>query len=155
MSLEDLFAGQAVDVAQMKIRVRQTAQQLGLPFGNRINTYRSRLAQELGKWAEAQGQGDAFHEAVFRSYFVEGLNIYQRDILAGIARKVGLSGQAAADILRTRSFREDVDRDWQRSYKKGVTAVPCFRVQERFLSGFQPYSALAAFIHGGPAVLNK
>jgi predicted DsbA family dithiol-disulfide isomerase len=146
MRLEDLFAGQAVDVVQMKAHVRQTAQQLGLPFGNRTHTYNSRLAQELGKWAEENGQGDAFHDAVFLAYFAEGLNIHQTDVLKAIARQAGLSGQEAVDILQRRVFKSAVDHDWQRSHAKGVTAVPTFRIQNRVLTGFQPYAALEAFM---------
>jgi predicted DsbA family dithiol-disulfide isomerase len=151
-TLEELFAGRPVDVAQMKIHVRQTAQQLGLPFGERAKTYNSRLAQELGKWAEAKGQGDAFHEAVFTAYFVEGRNIYQTEILAGIAEKVGLPGQEAAEIIRTRAFKEAVDQDWQRSHAKGVTAVPTFGMNDRLLTGFQPDAALAAFVQAAAGV---
>jgi predicted DsbA family dithiol-disulfide isomerase len=31
----------------------------------RKKTYNSRLAQELGKWAETKGKGDEYHDAVF------------------------------------------------------------------------------------------
>ncbi|MCP4688650.1 MAG: hypothetical protein GY859_11410, partial [Desulfobacterales bacterium] len=49
--LEDLFAGQPVDIPAMISRLRETAADLGLPFGSRGKSYNSRLAQELGKWA--------------------------------------------------------------------------------------------------------
>ncbi len=54
-SLEDLFAGQPVDIDQVMARLKAVARELGLPFGDRAMTYNSRLAQELGHWAETEG----------------------------------------------------------------------------------------------------
>ena len=59
----------------MMDRLRQAAEELDLPVRDRARVYNSRRATELGKWAEAQGRGDAFHDAIFRAYFAEGLNI--------------------------------------------------------------------------------
>ena len=56
-TLEQLFAGQAVDLDQVMIRLKQAAQEAGLPFNDRTMTYNSRLAQELAKWAETEGSG--------------------------------------------------------------------------------------------------
>ena len=64
-----------MDIEKAKKRLKQVADELGLPWGDRKMTYNSRLAQELGKWAEEQGKGDTFHGAAFRAYFVDGLNI--------------------------------------------------------------------------------
>ena len=90
MTLEALFAGRNYDIEASKQRLKQVAKELGLPLGDRKMTYNSRLAQELGKWAESKGKGDPFHEAVFRAYYVNGINIGKVDELVGIAKSVGL-----------------------------------------------------------------
>ncbi len=54
-TLEDLFADRPVDVRDLVQQLRKTALDLGLPFGDRTMTYNSRLAQELSKWAAAEG----------------------------------------------------------------------------------------------------
>ena len=82
-------------------------------MGERTKTYNSRLATELGKWAESKGRGDAFHSAVFRAYYVDGVNIAKPDTLIGLAEAVGLPGREAAEVLKTRTFREAVDADWE------------------------------------------
>ena len=74
MSLDELFGGQ-FDIETMIARFRHVAEELELPFGDRTHTYNSRNAQELGKWAEEQGAGEAFHMAVYRAYYVDGCNI--------------------------------------------------------------------------------
>jgi predicted DsbA family dithiol-disulfide isomerase len=145
-TLEALFAGRPIDVPAMLANLRQTAAQLKLPFGNRHMTFNSRRAQELGKWAEKQGHGWAFHQAVFRAYFVDGLNIARRSVLMKIVAGIGLSGENALDVLAAGEFRQDVDDDWQRSRAMGVTAVPTFCMNDQHLVGAQPYTALAAMV---------
>ena len=141
-SLEDLFAGRPVDIPAMLDRLRRTAADLDLPFGGRIMTYNSRRAQELGKWAEEKGRGDAFHHAAFHAYFAEGKNIAGMDVLMELAEKVGLSGETARQILEEGLYRAAVDADWKRSRELGVTAVPTFILDGRRLVGAQPYEAL-------------
>ena len=130
----------------MRAHLRQTARQLGLPFGDRRMTFNSRRAQELGKWAESEGCGEAFHQAVFRAYFADGLNIARLSVLTGIAESIGLSGQEAQTRLAAGDFRKAVDRDWQRSRSMGITAVPTFHLEGRQLVGAQPYAALADLV---------
>jgi predicted DsbA family dithiol-disulfide isomerase len=119
-----------------------TARQLGLPFGDRRMTYNSRGSQELGKWAESQGRGEAYNRAVFQAYFAEGLNIAQVPVLQAVAEKIGLDPVAAGEILRRRPYRTAVDADWQRCHAMGITAVPTFLLEGRMLVGAQPYQAL-------------
>jgi predicted DsbA family dithiol-disulfide isomerase len=142
LTLEELFAGRGKNVEEMRLRLQKVAEELDLPLGKRIKTYNSRLAQELAKWAEAQGKGDEFHDAVFRAYFVDGKNIAQIDELAGLAQKVGLAADEARMVLRKRSFREAVDADWMRSSQMGITAVPTFVMGREAVVGAQPYGVL-------------
>jgi predicted DsbA family dithiol-disulfide isomerase len=149
LSLEELFAGRPVSIDQMKARLKQVADELGLPLGERERTYNSRLAQELGKWAESQGKGDEFHNAVFCAYFVDGKNIGKIDKLVELAESVNLPGKEAKEVLETRSFKEAVDMDWVRAHKMGVTAVPTFVVNQQAIVGAQPYEALKQLMKAG------
>jgi predicted DsbA family dithiol-disulfide isomerase len=146
LTLEELFAGRPVNIQEMKARLQRVAHDLGLPWGERRKTFNSRLAQELGKWAETKGVGDAFHLTVFKAYFVAGKNIAVDSELTAIAETVGLSRQQAQDVLESRSFRDAVDSDWQRARQLGVTAVPTFVVNGDFLVGAQPFEALESFV---------
>lgn len=146
MTLEQLFAGRAVNIPHMKARLNHVADELGLPLGDRNKTYNSRLAQELGKWAESKDRGDAFHDAVFRAYFVDGKNIGRVDELADLVRSVGLPDQEAQKVLEERTFEEEVDRDWARAHTMGITAVPTFLVRGQILVGAQPYDVLERFM---------
>jgi predicted DsbA family dithiol-disulfide isomerase len=145
-TLEELFAGRPIDIERVQTGLRQTADKLGLPFGERKKTYNSRLAQELAKWAESKGKGDPFHETLFRAYFVDGINIGKVNELVGLAKSVGLSEKEARSILELRIFKEVVDFDWLRSRALGIKAVPTFFVDERVIVGFPPFELLEQFV---------
>ncbi len=145
-SLAEMFAGRGFDIPRMQAQMRERMAAEGLPYGDRTMTYNSRLAQELGAWADSQVGGDAIHDALFRAYFVDGANIGDIETLVGIAVTVGLSGQTAREVLETRSFAPVVDADWQQSHACGVTGVPTFVAGRHGVVGAQPYEALEQLV---------
>ncbi len=146
ITLKDLFTGRPIDIEKAMARLKQVADELSLPLGERKKTYNSRLAQELAKWAESEGKGDPFHEAVFRAYFVDGKNIGRVDELVALAKSVCLPEKKARSILELRTFKEAVDSDWKRSQALGITGVPTFVVDNKATVGFQPYNELERFL---------
>jgi predicted DsbA family dithiol-disulfide isomerase len=144
--LEELFAGRNMDIDQMMAHLKQVAFKLGLPFGERKKTYNSRLAQELGKFAEQKGKGDEFHKTMFRAYFVDGQNIGEPSILVELAESIHLSGKDAQKVIHDRTYKDAVDLDWKRSYESGVTAVPTFLFNNQRLVGAQNFETLEKFL---------
>jgi len=122
--------------------LKGVAAQEGLPFGDHRRTFNSRLAQELGKWAESRGRGHEFHMAVFRAYFADNKNIARIPVLTDIAASVHLPGQEAEKVLESRVFKGSVERDWSRSHELGVMAVPTFLINGQRMVGAQPYESL-------------
>jgi predicted DsbA family dithiol-disulfide isomerase len=122
--------------------LKKKAADFGLPLGNRKKTYNSRLAQELGKWAETKNTGDAFHAEAFKVYFVDGKNIAKLPVLLDLAECVGLNREAAESVILNRTFKKAVDDDWALSRKEGIKAVPTFVMNEDKLVGAQGYSTL-------------
>ena len=145
-SLEELFRGRNVDRKAMHAQMKARMDAEGLPYGERTMTYNSRLAQELGKWADTQPGGEAFHDAMFRAYFVEARDISRPEVLLEIAEAVGLPRAAAADVLAKRTFKEAVDRDWALSRRYGITGVPTFVAGHRGVVGAQPYEVLEQLV---------
>lgn len=149
-TLEELFAGRPINIKEVLEHLNRTARELDLPFGKREMTYNSRLAQELGKFAEHEKKGDDFHNAAFRAYFADGQNIGLKSNLVKIGVSVGLPEQKVQEVLEQRLYREAVDQDWNRSYQMGVTAVPTFMMNGMSLVGAQPYEKLVEMMeaHG-------
>jgi len=144
--LEDLFKAPPADIQQKLQHLKQVADDLGLPLGNREKTYNSRLAQELSKWAESQAQGDAIHNALFRAYFVDDLNIAETSVLIEVGESIGLPGEKIREILESRSYKDAVDSDWSRCYDLGIRAVPTFIFNGQALVGAQSYENLSQFL---------
>ena len=126
----------------MMAHLKQVAFKLALPFGERKKTYNSRLAQELGKFAEQKGKGDEFHKAMFRAYFVDGQNIGKLSILIELAESIHLSGKDSQKVIQERAYKDLVDLDWKRSHELGVTAVPTFLFNHQRLMGTQNFETL-------------
>ena len=150
-SLEDLFRGRNVDRKAMHAQMKARMDAEGLPYGERTMTYNSRLAQELGKWADTQPGGDALHDALFRAYFVDARDISQPAVLLDIAKTVGLPVDAAREVLDQRTFKAAVDADWALSRQYGITGVPTFVAGRQGVVGAQPYETLERLVQQAAA----
>ena len=148
-ALSALFGGDEADrqTRHAQMKARMTAE--GLPYGERTMTYNSRLAQELGKWADTQPGGEALHDALFRAYFVDACDISQPAVLLDVAQRVGLSVEGAREVLEKRTFKDAVDADWKLSRQYGITGVPTFVVGRYGVVGAQPYEALEQLVEKG------
>jgi predicted DsbA family dithiol-disulfide isomerase len=142
LSLEQLFAGRDVDLDAMYEGMKARMDEEGLPYAKRTHTYNSRLAQELGKWADTQAGGDAIHMKLYEAYFVDGRNIGDADLLVEIAEGVGLDGAAAREVLDKRTFSNAIDADWEKSRQYGVTGVPTYVADAKGVVGAQPFEVL-------------
>ncbi len=145
-SLEEMFAGRGYDIPKMQAQMRARMEAEGLPYGNRSMTYNSRLAQELGAWADTQPGGEAIHDALFRAYFVEGRNIGDVEALVEIAVAAGLPAAGAREVLEKRTHKAVIDADWEKSHQYGVTGVPTFVIGRNGIVGAQPYEALVRLV---------
>ena len=142
MTLEELFKGRNFDLKAVQQHIRNLAAEEGLDYGERSNTYNSRLAQELAKWAETQPNGSGIHNRLYRAYFYEGTNLANIEALADAAEEIGLDRIEAKKTLENREFQEHVDADWNRCRKIGVMAVPTYLCNGRNLIGAQSYEGL-------------
>ena len=120
--------------------VEETAERDGLPLalGRIRRTPNSFDAHRLIRIAERHGQGDAMAEALFHAYFVEGLDIGDRDTLVATAAALGfdaqdIRGALASDAEATAVFAADAQ-----ARQLGLQAVPCYIFNRRYaLSGAQ------------------
>ena len=149
------YAARNLDPEAMYARMKGLMDAEGLPYGRRTHTYNSRLAQELGKWADTQPGGAAIHDALYKAYFVDARNIGDPDILVEIAQSVGLPADEARDVLRERRFKDEVDADWERSRNYGVTGVPTFVAGGFGVVGAQPYEVLEQLLDKAGAQRRK
>jgi len=153
LALAELFAGRDYDPEASYQRMKGLMDEEDLPYSRRTHTYNSRLAQELGAWAETQPGGEAVHDLLYKAYFVDGKNVGDMDTLLEIAEAAGLPADGAREVLEQRTFEKNVDADWAKSRDYGVTGVPTFVAGGYGVVGAQPYEALAQLMSevGAPA----
>ncbi len=145
-TMEEVYAGRNVDPEAMYQRMKGLMDAEGLPYERRTHTYNSRLAQELGKWADTQPGGEAIHDKLYRAYFVDKRNIGDPEVLVEIAASVGLPAEEARAVLAERRFKDAVDADWAKSHRYGVTGVPTFVAERYGVVGAQPYEVLEELV---------
>jgi predicted DsbA family dithiol-disulfide isomerase len=129
---------------QIYQRVRDAGQSAGIDFDfaamtrtpNTINAHR------LIGLAGRAGKQDAVVEALFRAYFLEGKDIGDSDVLAGIAATAGLAGKVVRDYLAGRDDVERVESEDAMARKMGIQGVPCFIFNRKYaISGAQEPAA--------------
>ena len=147
-TLAELFAGRNYDIDASFQRMKTLMDQEGLPYEKRTHTYNSRLAQEIGKWADTDHpeRADAVHDGFYRAYFVDRRNIAEEDVILDVVRAAGLPEDEARDVLATRRFKDAVDADWAKSQQYGITGVPTFVCGGYGVVGAQPYETLVQFL---------
>jgi predicted DsbA family dithiol-disulfide isomerase len=145
-SMADHYAARGIDPEAGYQRMKRLMDAEGLPYGRRAHTYNSRLAQELGKWADTQLGGGTIHDKLYKAYFVDAKNLADVDLLVGIAASVGLPADEARAVLAERRFEDAVDADWTKSHRYGVTGVPTFVAGRYGIVGAQPYEALEQLV---------
>ena len=104
-SMAEFYASRNIDPEAAYQRMKGLMDAEGLPYGRRTHTYNSRLAQELGKWADTQPSGAALHDALYKAYFVDARNIGDPELLVELAALVGLPADEARAVLAERRFR--------------------------------------------------
>lgn len=147
MSLEQLFEGR-LDIPAVMEQLSQVADSLSLPFGQRSHTYNSRNAQELGLWVIQQGKFDLYLDAVYRAYFVDGINIARPEELLQIITTLSLDTDEAQRVLEEKSCAAALDHDLDLAISAGIRAVPTLRCEGRELVGFQSLEACRQLITG-------
>lgn len=103
----------------------------------------SRPALIGAKYAESQGAGLAWHEAVMRAYWQEARDIGDRAVLAEIAAALGFGRDEFLGALDDPGFDAQVQADIDLAHAYGLNGVPALVFDNRYLvSGAQPAEVL-------------
>ena len=121
--------------------------ELGLEHSSgRTMTYNSRLAQELGMWADTMDNGKALHRELYRAYFVHDHNLATKSVLLDAVSRAGLDVGEAEKVIDERTFSDAVDQAWSKARQMQISGVPTFVAGHYLTSGYQPYEELVKFL---------
>ncbi len=103
----------------------------------------TRLAHIGAKYAIEQGQGDAYHRAVFRAHWQDLRDIASPEVLTEIAVALGLEAAGFRAALHNEGYAAAVEADEYWAYQQNLGGVPAFIFGNRYLvSGAQPAEVL-------------
>lgn len=118
----------STDKARARLRdLEQAAAAEGLTYkldGTRLGD--TAAAHRLIKLASDRGRGPETIERLFRGFYSERASIFDEAGLASLATDAGLSGDEVADVLRSDTYRKDIEADEARFRELGGQSTPFF-----------------------------
>ncbi len=107
------------------------------------------LAFQGLEFAKDHGKGNEYNDAVFRAFFQQSRDIGRIDVLADIAKEVGLDLEQFRDALEQGTYRDRVQQLLRKAYEGvRVTAVPTMIIGRQRLEGLYPADAIRQVIEG-------
>ena len=129
-------------LGERRAMIRERAAKLGFTIalppeeGRVYNTFD---AHRLLHWAATKGRQRELKLALFEAYFSNGLNPSDHDVLVDAAETAGLDRLAAAAVLATDRYEQEVREEEEIWRAKGINSVPAIIINGRYLiSGGQP-----------------
>lgn len=136
----------AASVERTQSEMMTLAEQLGLNFrgARERHAHNTFDAHRVLAWAAEQGRETALQLALFDAYFGEAKRPSAPEVLREKAALVGLDGDTAEAIAGSDRYADTVRAAERRFMEAGVSAVPAFVLDGRYLiSGAQPPTELA------------
>ncbi|KRG46760.1 polyketide synthase [Stenotrophomonas panacihumi] len=139
------FGGDA-RTEQILSQTQQTGRAEGLPFDFDRGQVRANTLQahRLMWLAAREGDAEAAAEALFRAHFAEGRNLADPDTLVAAGTQAGLDEARIRAFLASDEGLAEVGEQLAQARQLGITAVPSFVIDGRYLiQGAQPPEAIA------------
>ena len=146
-TLQELFGCGPEQIKAKNMQMKNLMSAEGLAYNDRSHTYNSRIAQEIGIWADTQMGADTIHEKFYQAYFIDGRNIGEIEVIIDVVKSIGLDAEEARTVIAERRYKDAVDSDWAKSHSYGVTGVPTYVSNGQGVTGAQPYNVLQNLMH--------
>ena len=140
---KDYFPGMVPEAFFRQLNERSQA--FGVRFGPQPLMSNSREALAAGEFAKELGRYDAYHEAVFRAFFTDCLDIGNREVILDIARKTGLDAQTLIAALEDDIYGSRLQQTTLAARDQGIRSAPTFLIEDYgSITGAQPIDTFRA-----------
>ena len=123
--------------------ISELGKELGIDFRYSSTRYSNTFnAHRLIKLLHAKGNNtltDKLIDLLYDAYFTQNLDVNSPDVLISLAAKVGVSRAEVEQLLADHTYAEEVRRDEQDAYRRGIHGVPYF-----LFNGKHPISGAAS-----------
>lgn len=114
----------------------------GIRFNNKNGKFNTRLAHLAGFYALEEGKYDEYAWAVFKAYFEQGLNVYNREVLSKIAKNIGLDPDQMLESIDSEKYNEKLEKAKRLAHEYGIQSVPTFIINHKYkMSGVRDYDS--------------
>lgn len=139
--LTEKYGSTQAQQEQARAMIRARGAEVGFDFamGKRDRIYNTFDAHRLLHWAGIEGKQKELKQALFAAYFTLGDDPSAHPVLLRVAGEVGLDTVAAAEVLQSNQYADEVRQHEQFFQRHGINSVPAVIINERHLiSGGQP-----------------
>lgn len=115
-------------------KISQLATEEGIGFNYADTLFTNTLdAHRLTKFVQqnAPEHADKLKKAIYKAYFIDKKELANREVLAAIAKDVGLDIDVA-DFLDSDTFKDEVATDQNEAMHLGVRGVPYFVINDTY-----------------------
>jgi predicted DsbA family dithiol-disulfide isomerase len=119
--------------------VQRLADEDGITFKLSKKLPNSQMALYISEFAKKNGKFDEFHKLVFDSYWKEGRNIGDMDLLLDLAESVGLDKNEIMDYIESDDPSNKLKEASFELGRCGINGVPTFFIGDEVVIGAQPY----------------
>lgn len=157
-ALSRKYGKSEAEMRQAQANMISIATALGLNFSKLQQRFTCNTfdAHRLVKWAATVGKATDLKMACFTAYFGEAANIADHQILLDCVVTAGLDKDAAAKVLATDAYSEQVQQDLTHYQQAGISSVPAFIINNQYLiSGAQEPQQLASALRKIAAEVNQ
>ena len=133
--------GGAERAAQIYERISGAAMEVGLnlDFEKIVTQPNSSRMHALVYAAESVQKDHELVEGFFKAFFIDGMDLTERDNVSFIAKSAGLETTLIDKVFSDDLYLDKIDEDMQQSAKIGIQGVPFFIINQKVgLSGAQP-----------------
>ena len=121
----------------------------GIPFAfDRIKCTPNTLDAHRLIWlAQKEGRQDSIVDSLYQGYFVQGLDIRCRQVLADIANANGLDAKLVESFLNSNNGIKEVHTEESKIHQMGINCVPYFIINGKYpISGAQDAKMLVSYL---------
>lgn len=83
---------------------------------------------QAGEYAKAHGQYDAYHDAVFNTFFTQCKDIGDTEVILAIAQNVGLDSKQLENELNTGKYKPMLEETTRQARKNMISSAPTFLI---------------------------
>jgi predicted DsbA family dithiol-disulfide isomerase len=128
-----------IDWEGMYRNLRKSGDRFGIKFGNVQLLSNARMSLAAGEFARDRGKFEAYHEAIFHSYFTRARDIGSWEIVREAAETAGLDTAELKKALDDGRYLQRLSAVTGEAHRNSINSAPTFIINNHYvIVGAQP-----------------